>query len=67
MPKNAPYREANGTAMDIVDRLEIWRKKDSIVARDWGEDGWSIDGDIEKAIEVIKDLRIRLAREDKDG
>ena len=40
--------------VDIVGRLEKWLEKDSIVARDWGEEGWSIDGDIEIAIEQIQ-------------
>jgi len=42
---------------DIIKRLEKWLEKDSIVARNWGEDGFSIDGDIELAIEEIKRLR----------
>lgn len=43
--------------MDIIKRLEKWLEKDQIVARDWNEDGFSIDGDIELAIEEIKRLR----------
>jgi len=43
--------------MDIVVRLKKWLEKDSIVARNWGENGWSIDGDIEAAVEEIERLR----------
>jgi len=43
--------------MDIIERLEKWLEKDQVVARDWGENGFSIDGDIEDAIDEIKKLR----------
>lgn len=43
--------------MDIIERLEKWLEKDQIIARDWGEDEFPIDGDIELAIDEIKRLR----------
>ena len=43
--------------VDIIEKLEDSLKKDQIVARDWHEDGVSIDADIEDAIEEIKRLR----------
>ncbi len=42
---------------ELIKRLEKYLEKDSIVARNWGEDGVSIDGDIELAIDTIKHLR----------
>lgn len=42
---------------DIVERLEKWLEKDQVVAYDWDEEGFAIDGDIEMAIEEIKRLR----------
>lgn len=48
--------------MDILDRLEKWLKKDQIIARNWDENGYSIDGDIEDAIEEIKRLRQLIRR-----
>jgi len=46
--------------VDILERLEKWLEKDQIVARNWNEDGFSIDGDIEDAVEEIKQLRYYL-------
>ena len=43
--------------MDIVDRLKKWLEKDQVIARNWDENGFSIDGDIELAIEEIERLR----------
>ena len=42
---------------DIIDTLEEILKKDQIIARNWAENGVSIDVNIEDAISEIKRLR----------
>ena len=52
----------DGVIMDIVDRLKKWLEKDQVIARNWNENGFSIDGDIELAIEEIERLRKLLGQ-----
>ncbi len=54
--------------MDIVKRLENLLAKDQVVAFDWGENGVSIDADLEAAIEELRhSYKIGAQVEDEDG